>query len=508
MLAMVGCGKDSTEGNVPPTPVNPDAAAPVMKRFVIDKRNNEGLAGSVTCRIDEQTKQITGSVKGYTPMLAGSCTFVPTFEVPENHKVYAGERMLTSGVSRVDLSQPATFRVVNENGDEAAYIVELEFSFTDLPVVAIDTWGGHEIASKDRWVSASIAIDGNGDYEDLAQTEIEISGRGNSTWGYPKKPYKFKFDKRTEVLGMPKHKRWVLLANYNDRTMLRNDVAFHLGRMTDLAWTPRGVFVEVVLNNRHVGNYYLCEQIRIDENRLDITEMDPYAELGEGADITGGYLLELDSYYDEVNKFLSAVQSLPVNVKAPDADDLGTPQMNYIRDYFNEAERALYGEDWLDPEKGYKKYIDMESFADMYLVAELVYHYEWRHPKSTYMYKDRGGKLCMGPMWDYDWRCFTVEQGWYARDQLWYPRLLEDPEFVALVKSRWATLYPKFSTTASYISRMRSKLAASAALNWGMWSNDAGENDDNNMEYSAAVNLMQSRFSARLEWLNGAIGEL
>lgn len=137
-----------------------------------------------------------------------------------------------------------TYRVENVNGEAAEYVVSLSFSFTGLPVVSISTASGMPVTSKDMWSKATITIDGVGRYDDLAAADIEIAGRGNSTWGYPKKPYKIKFDKRTEVLGMPEHKRWVLLANYIDRTLLRNDVAFYLvsaalwrGRRTESSWS-------------------------------------------------------------------------------------------------------------------------------------------------------------------------------------------------------------------------------------------------------------------------------
>ena len=307
---------------------------------------------------------------------------------------------------------------------------------------------------------------------------------------------------------MPEHKRWVLLANYIDRTLLRNDVAFYLGQRSALAWTPHGVFVELFLNGEHRGCYYLCEQIRIDENRLAINEMPPYSEMAADADISGGYILELDTYYDEVNKFRSAVKAFPVNVNTPDENDIGSPQFIYIRNYFNEAETVLYSDYWLDPERGYKNYIDILSFADMYLISELIYHYEWIHPKSTYMYKDRGGKLCAGPMWDYDWLTFTQEGGWHCRNYLWYPRLFEDPEFRALLKQRWQTLYPVFAATGNYISAQRKMLAKSAQTDWKLWANSASPNGDQGLSYEGAVNLMASRFASRLSWLNEMISNL
>ena len=504
-LFVAGCGKDDKGDN----PIkDPDAEAPAIERFWFDTRNNPRMPSNLTCRIDDATHAITATVEGSTPLIPGSCTLTPTFTVPEGQTVYVNGARQWSGVSRVDFSHPVTYRVENVNGEVAEYVVTLSFPFTGLPVVSISTASGLPVTSKDAWSKATITIDGVGRYDNISAADIEIAGRGNSTWGYPKKPYKFKFDKRTGVLGMPEHKRWVLLANYIDRTLLRNDVAFHLGQQSGLAWTPHGVFVELVLNGEHRGCYYLCEQIRIDENRLPINEMPPYDEMAAGDDITGGYILELDSYYDEVNKFRSAVRDLPVNVNTPDEDDIGAPQFAYIRDYFNEAEKVLYGDNWLDEATGYKNYIDIESFADIYLISELIYHYEWIHPKSAYFYKDRGGKLCAGPMWDYDWLTFTQESGWHCRNYMWYPRLFEDPAFRAMLKERWRVLYPSFAATGGYISSKSETLKKSAAIDRTMWANSDGPNDDRSMAYDAAVSLMIRRFNSRLEWLNGEINAL
>ena len=506
VMSLAGCGKAGTDDGV--RIVDPDAEPPAIERFWFDTRNNPRMTSNMTCRIDAVKHLITGSIEGSTPLVDGSCTLTPTFTLPDDQTAYVNGVRQWSGVSRVDFSKPVTYRVENVNGEAAEYVVELDFPFTGLPVVSIRTSSGLPITSKDDWRKATIAIDGGGEYDDLATADIEIAGRGNSTWGYPKKPYKFKFGKRTEVLGMPEHKRWVLLANYIDRTLLRNDVAFYLGQRSALAWTPHGVFVELFVNGEHKGCYYLCEQIRIDENRLAINEMPPYAEMAEDDDISGGYILELDTYYDEVNKFRSEVKGFPVNINTPDADDIGSPQFIYIRNYFNEAERVLYSDDWLDPEKGYKNYIDILSFADIYLISELIYHYEWLHPKSTYIYKDRGGKLCAGPMWDYDWLTFTQDTGWHCRNYLWYPRLFEDPEFRALLKERWKVLYPVFAAAGGYISKKSKELKKSADLDWTMWQNNVGPNGDQSLSYDATVSRMVSRLNNRLAWLNDEINAL
>ncbi|MDE6527854.1 MAG: CotH kinase family protein, partial [Muribaculaceae bacterium] len=238
----------------------------------------------------------------------------------------------------LDMTAPVTLRVTTVDGVQNEY--KLIGCYSNLPVVYITT--PQPVMSKDNWVKNCVmeiwhAGEHNGRYE------TSVKGRGNSTWGMPKKPYAIKLDKKAKVLGMPKHKRWVLLANWKDRTLLRNDVAFEIARqLPALDWTPRGDFVDVVMNGKFAGNYYLGEQIKVDENRVPVTEMES-ANIA-GNDITGGYLLELDIHYDEVNKFRTPYKDFPVNFKSPDEDVLVPAQFDYVKNYFAEMEEILYGE--------------------------------------------------------------------------------------------------------------------------------------------------------------------
>ena len=167
---------------------------------------------------------------------------------------------------------------------------------TGLPVVYVDTEGGKGVYSKTEYVPASLYINGAGKYETLQPVSCSIRGRGNTTWTWPKKPYLIKLEEKASVLGMNKHKRWVLLANFMDRSLMRNLVSMKVASLTSLDWTPGCVPVEVVLNGKHQGSYLLIEQVRVDKHRVNITEMKPEDNAGDA--LTGGYLLELDFQYD------------------------------------------------------------------------------------------------------------------------------------------------------------------------------------------------------------------
>ena len=382
-------------------------------------------------------------------------------------------------------------------------ILKVSFYDGQLPVVYMTTPGGAGITSKDDWLKdCHLRIVNSDGSEDLS-VGASFKGRGNSTWNYPKKPYAIKLDTKSAVLGMPKHKRWVLLANWMDRTLLRNSVAFEVARQTDLEWTPRGTFVEVYLNERHLGNYYLCEQIKVDKNRVNITEMES-ADV-EGEAVTGGYLMELDTYFDEVNRFRTSVCNLPVNMKEPDEDVLVTAQLNYITNYMNEVERTLYA-DGFATGRAYTDLLDVSSFIDWWLVHEMTQNAEPKHPKSSYMHKDRSGKLKAGPVWDFDWGTFIPGvTGFRIKEAIWYGRLFKDPAFVTEVQQRWNVLKPKFESVLQFIDTQALQIKGSAEENSRMWPINQNINGDESLDFDAAVQRLRQAYSERLQTLDAAI---
>lgn len=374
---------------------------------------------------------------------------------------------------------------------------------TNLPVVVIRTENEQVIADKENWIPGTMTIDGIGRFDDF-EGAITIRGRGNSTWSYPKKPFAIKLDKKASVLGMPKHKRWVLLANYMDRTLIRNHIAFEIAKRTGLEWTPRGQFVEVMLNDVHLGNYYLCEQIKVDENRVNIAEMKSSDVDDES--ITGGYLLEMDTHYDEVNKFKSAVYDLPVMIKDPDEEVLTTKQFEYIRNFIDSTEILLSANDFAVTRE-YASRIADTTFIDWWIVMELAYNHEAQHPRSSYFYKDRSGVLKAGPVWDFDWGSFRSSSAFCAKEAIWYPQLFKDPVFVKKVKERWAIFKPSFEEVILLIDEKRHTLGASAELNDKLWSlkNATSINDDEHLSYIDAVGKMINNYRNRIEWLDNQI---
>ena len=464
--------------------------------FSFLKQNNANVIYDVEVPINGTDMEIC------TPLVTDASNLVATFTTTAE-RVYVNHVEQISGVTANDFTEPVLYTVVSADGNVNTYNVSV--SNTGLPVVVIETAGEAAIPPKtEDWLAGTFIkiynADGVLDYEG---TEDNIRGRGNSTWEFPKKPYAIKLDKKASILGMPKHKRWVLLANWMDRTMLRNSVAFRISELTELEWTPRGQSVEVIVNGKHAGNYYLCEQIKIDENRVNVNELSDTDV--EGDAITGGYLMELDTYFDEVNKFKSEVRNLPYMFKEPDEETLNSEQFAYMQDYVNDLEKALYDDNLLASSK-YAEYIDIDSYIDWWFVYELAQNSETGHPKSCYMFKDKSKKMKAGPVWDFDCATFKPNvKNYSSRGSIYYPRLFMDPVFVQRVKDRWAMLKPGFETIGSFIDEQKNKLQKSADINIGMWPISIRVNEDEELPFEDAVDRMKTAYNEKLQWLDAQI---
>lgn len=380
---------------------------------------------------------------------------------------------------------------------------EMAFS-TRLPVIVINTSDSSSIISKTKWVYSNVSIVGREGYE-MIQEKASIRGRGNVSWRlYPKKSYNLKFDHKASVLGMKPAKRWVLLANWADRTLLRNDVAFECSRRTSLEWTPHGTPVELVLNEKYMGSYYLCEKIQINKNRLDVNnkESDGNPNLSSDA-----FLLEIDDHYDEMNKFKSAVYHLPYQFKEPDDDILSEQQFQYIEQYVRNVELSL-SDNYRLMDGDYEQWIDPQSFADWWIVNELCYNKETGKPRSIYVYKPCGERMKIGPVWDFDFRTFTLFDDIYVATHFPYlRRLFKSSRFQLLAKQRWAELRPLMQSIPYYIDMKADLLYVSANQNIRIWPITSKGNLDESLSYDDAIERMKQSILLRITVIDNYLSQ-
>lgn len=281
------------------------------------------------------------------------------------------------------------------------------WQITNLPTVVINTAGFQAPYDKEHEIASSVIIISDNGTNFFKQT-AGVRERGNASRGFPKKPWRLKFDEKTSVLDAPaKAKKWTLINNYGDKTLMRNILAFEVAKKMDMAYVPFCRPVDVVMNGEYQGCYQLCDQIDIRKHRLDITEMENTDIKGDA--LTGGYFLEVDAYANEEPVWFQTTRYyLPITIKSPDNDAIQPEQEQYITDYINRMERAFpsgnYGEPGYNAEPlgfPYRNIFDTESFIRHMLVNEVAGNTDcyW----STYWYKERNDpKIYTGPVWDFD----------------------------------------------------------------------------------------------------------
>jgi hypothetical protein len=391
---------------------------------------------------------------------------------------------------------------------------------TGLPIIKIDTLNNISISSKDEYVYTNLQIiDSNNPSYNITYTEYKdrIRGRGNSTWQYyPKKPYKIKLDKKTNLLGMGSDKDWVLLANYTDKTLLRTAIAFKLSEMLEFPWTPKAAFVELFLNGEYMGNYQLVESVKREVNRVNIPE--------------NGYIIEWDAFYQIEPKYFvtnytdSFAFPFAYTFKNPDTDDLTNAQFNYIKDFMLEFETILASPYYNDPANGYAKYINAESFARWWLFQQIIANYD----TNTFLYKadnTYNSKLFMGPVWDFEW---SLGVGWYNGQRprpadywvqngagRWYfEKLLTDISFVEKITTLWNEHKTAVrSDIIRYINQLKDYLEKSQVMNFKKWDimNIQITADGNPVGgipaggYDAEIETDKQFFNNHLDWLDTAL---
>lgn len=261
------------------------------------------------------------------------------------------------------------------------------YQLTNLPTVVVNIANGEEVIEKEKNLISNVYIISENGTDLLATSGTEIRGRGNASWNFEKKPYRLKFDKKQSPLGAPASaKKWTLISNHGDKTLMRNILAFEVSRRVGQPYTPFCHPVDLIINGEYRGCYQLCDQVEADEDRVPCED---------------GYLIEIDAYaWDEEVMFASS-SGIPVTIKHPDEDDITDQQKKFINEYFNKFEAAALASNFTDVNNGYRKYLDLDSFLRNFIIGEFCANTDafW----SVYMYKDAAdGKLYTGPTWDND----------------------------------------------------------------------------------------------------------
>lgn len=421
---------------------------------------------------------------------------------------------------------------------------------SELPIVMISTLGQTIIDEEKVNCEMEIKYNGPGtitsinDASNVYSGRIGIEIRGASSSGYPQRPYGIETrDENGEnlnvsILGMPPENDWVLISNYNDRSLLKNILAYKLfGEMGN--YSPRAQLCEVLIDSSYRGIYMIGEKIKRDKNRVDIANLQEVDIAGD--ELTGGYILQ-QNYWNENNSFQSNYS--PIDhpdfdihflYEYPDEFAIRPAQKTYIAGYIDSLETALYGPDFAHPVSGYRKYLDVKSFIDYFLVNEVSRNADG-FKKSVFYHKDKyskGGKLKAGPVWDFDWAWKNLDTGchlyagysgagWAHHNNDcptdnystgWYIRLLQDSTFANELRCAYEDYRRTILDTAylfGYIDSMKHLVENAKERHFQKWpilgkSGPAPDYGDVATTYHAELDSLKNWIHLRLQWLDANI---
>jgi hypothetical protein len=431
--------------------------------------------------------------------------------------------------------------------------VAQSFTSSNLPIIVIST-AGQTIVDEPK-ITAFMGIIDNGvgvrnnlsDPFNNYNGKIGIEIRGSSSQSFPKKQYGVELRNdagagiSAPLLGMPAEEDWVLFAPYNDKSLMRDVLAYKLGR--DLGWyAPRTRYCEVVLNGQYQGIYVLIEKIKRDKNRVDINKLNPDEISGDN--LTGGYIIKIDkesgsgnggwtSQYPPPNR--SGTQTIFFQYDYPKAADIATQQKAYIRDFMANFEGALTSTSFNDPVLGYSRYIDVNSFIDFFIANEVSKNVDG-YRLSTYLYKQKdsdGGKLHMGPIWDFnlgfgnaDYCTRGNPEGWvtsfnticpqdYWLIPFWWNRLNQDVGYRNKMAARWAQLRAdklQTSKITNYIDSVYTVLNVESQqrnfVRWPVLGTYVWPNYYVGSSFQDEVNWLKQWVTNRLNWMDNNMPKL
>lgn len=424
-----------------------------------------------------------------------------------------------------------TFQASNTRGD-------ISFESSDLPIIIIES-DGKPIDNRTKASASMKIVDNKGarnrinDKANGYDGAIGIKLRGESSLMFEQKSFTVELRDANgkkldaELLGMPADCDWALVAPYNDISMMRNSLAYDM--WTEMGhWGPRTRMVELVFDGRYQGVYVLTEKIKRGEDRLDIAKLE--ADDNSGVELTGGYILRIDAHDADDLTFTSKVSGImgkgggfggmggfdpsafsgfdfggrfggsqqdrvsnPIvwTIRTPNKEKITDAQRDYIINYINETEAAIQGPDFADPDKGYAKYISVQSFVDYLIHTEVSLNADGMK-RSTYFFKKKqnpdgtGGKLHAGTVWDYNLaygncnfsnagnvRAWVHEGSETMPTTFIWKRLMEDPAFVKKVKARYTELRKSVLSLDNiyrYIDEHASQLEESQARQYALYS--------------------------------------
>jgi subtilisin-like proprotein convertase family protein/spore coat protein CotH len=420
-----------------------------------------------------------------------------------------------------------------------------KFTSSNLPIVVINTAGQTIPDDPKIFVHMGIIDNGPGNRNHITDPfndydgNIAIELRGSWSQTFPQKQYGFEtldslnVETDASILGMPAESDWVLNAPYNDKTCMRNVLVYDIANKTG-HYASRTRYCELVLNNDYKGIYVMMEKVKRDANRVDISKLTVNDTTGN--DVTGGYIFKLDKNTGSGGAgWLSQYDGFPgtpveFQYEYPSDVDIRPQQAVYIHSFVDSFENALHAAWFLSPDSGYRKYIDVQSFVDYFILNEACRNVD-AYRISTFLYKQKitkGGKLCAGPAWDYNiafWNADYCEgniaNGWQYQFNsfcgtaggdnvpFWWEKFLQDTLYTAQLRCRWNQLRGSVLNTDTLMASIDAQAAmldeakdrhfnAWPIMGIAVWANPQPVATS----YSGEIASMKNWIQQRMTWLD------
>ena len=405
-----------------------------------------------------------------------------------------------SGVTAFDFSKPVVLSVITAKSvkDYTVYVG----AYTGLPTVWLETTNHSDVVTASTTYSGKIKVVGNtltSMNGILTESSVKFKAVGSLSWYQSrihtslqlgKNEFDLLFSSDLSLLDSPVGKTWSLYTNKGDRTMLHNRIAFDLSEMSSLEYTPRFNHVNFMLNGRYYGTYLLGEDLEVSKGRVNVGE-DGFL-LGVGSDIAG-------------TSFNTGHLEQPVSIIAPKASQT-QESLAYLSSFVSSAESALFSSDFTNVSSGWQKYMDIDSFVDWYLINEIAKNTNGAFQKNCMMNLMRGGKLKMGPIWDFEsaFNTNSSYNGFVVKNSTWYARLFKDPVFVSKVKERYGYFYNHKNDIINGISANAEYLKYAILEDnnkWNTFTSTANSSSQAWALYQNTVFSMEKWLNSRMDWL-------
>lgn len=468
-----------------------DSITPLISSFVfLQKNNKDNLSFDIPCDIHQNT-----TIECFARNRIENKKLVASIEYKGDQIILPSGPTDSSQESLIDLSQQASIAVQYKN-KQTKYTVTL-YPYTGLPYISIETKDGKDILDESTLKEAYVRVIENPDSPTFSDYfNCSIRGHGNSTWEAPKKPYALKFDNKVSFFSFPSNKSWLLIANHYDTTMIRNHIVHYISTLSNLSYTPRNKFIELILNHKHKGTYQLYEKIKVSKSRVNIGDND--------------FLLELENHARNKDVYFS-VEHLdqPIKIHSPDISTKDSNYM-YIKNTLDQIDSILFSNNFLNDSTGYKKYIDIDALVEWYVFAEITKNVSSR--ANWYMTYERNGYLKMGPLWDYDLAFGNTPWGieanhipdFWINTLPWFNRFLQDSIFVKKAINRFEYFYGLKDDIMSKIDETAQKIKPAAVYNnelWTVFDCDSCSTEKVQKMYDSHVEKMKIWLEKRFEWL-------